>query len=320
MGDEAFDQRMELLMIKMTMFLKRAEGMSREQFIDHHVNVHGALMRSIPEGKRHILRYTQTHPTPDTFSTVEVAGFDGTAELWFESPAGLDAVMGSNTFTTAVAADEPNFLDQAATVIVVGETADIIGNASTESTSVLPLTSQHDQFGVLPRGINHVGITVPDLDVATSFLRDAFDGRVAYDGLTPSDPPREGEETEQQLGLPSGAKIVRQRMIQIGVGPGLEVFEITDTAQQSAAKLSDIGLNHVSVYVDDIDAALHRAVAAGADALSEPHENSPHEDTDGNASVYVRAPWGTLFELQSIPNGHWYDDTAETRVWTPPAR
>lgn len=307
-------------MIKMTMFLKRAAGVSREQFIEHHITVHAALMRSVPEGKRHILRYTQTHPTADTFSSVDVAGFDGTAELWFDSPAGLDTVMGSDTFTTVVAADEPNFLNQSATVIVVGEAVDIIGNASTESTSALPLTPQRDQFGVLPRGINHAGITVPDLEAATSFLRDAFDGKFAYDGLAPSDPPRDGAETEQQLGLPSGAKIIRQRMIQIGVGPGLEVFEIADTAQQSAAKLSDIGLNHVSVYVDDIDAALRRAIAAGAEALSEPHENSPHEDTDGNASVYVRAPWGTLFELQSIPNGHWYDDTAETRVWTPPAR
>lgn len=74
------------------------------------------------------------------------------------------------------------------------------------------------------------------------------------------------------------------------------------------------------MFVDDVDDALRRAVTAGGEALSEPHPNSPHEDTEGNASVYVRAPWGTLFELQAIPGGHWYDDTAEIQVWTPPAR
>lgn len=307
-------------MIKMTMFLKRAEGISRQEFIDHHINVHGALMRSIPEGERHILRYTQTHPNADEPSSVDVSAFDGTAELWFDSAEGLDAVMGSTTFTTVVAADEPNFLDQHATVIVVGEAVDIIGDATTELTATPPRRPESDAFGPLPRGINHAGVTVPDLDAATDFLRAAFDAKLAYDGLTPSDPPRAGAQTEHQLGLPAGAKIVRQRMMQIGTGPALEIFEIADAPQQPAAGLSDIGFNHVSVYVDDIDAALRRAVAAGGEALSGVHENSRHEDTDGNASVYVRTPWGSLFELQSIPNGHWYDETAETHLWTPPAR
>ncbi|MDO4918006.1 EthD family reductase [Kocuria sp.] len=307
-------------MIKMTMFLKKAPGITREEFIDHHVNVHGALMRSIPEGRTHILRYTQTHPGDAEVSSVTPADFDGTAELWFDSAEGLDAVMGSETFTNVVAKDEPNFLDQDATLVVVGEVDPIIGGPTTEAVAVAPLPADEDRFGALPRGCNHLGLTVPDLDAATLFLREAFDAKIAYDGLTPQDPPREGEETEQQLGLPRGAKITRQRMVQIGFGPGIEMFQIDADEQQDAAALSDIGLNHLSVFVDDIDASLRRAVAAGATALSEPHPNSPHEDTEGNASVYVRAPWGTLFELQAIPNGHWYDETAETRVWTPPAR
>lgn len=177
-----------------------------------------------------------------------------------------------------------------------------------------------DSFGPLPRGINHVGLTVPDLDAATEFLQKAFDARVAYDGLTRDDPPRGGDETERQLGLPQGAKITRQRMLQIGTGPSLEVFEIADVLQHPPTALSDLGFSHVSVFVDDIDSALQRAVHAGGAALSAPHANSAHEDTPGNASVYVRAPWGSLFELQSLPNGHWYDDSAEARVWTPPAR
>lgn len=307
-------------MIKMTMFLKKAPGVTREEFIDHHVNVHGALMRSIPEGREHILRYTQTHPGDGTFSSVTPDDFDGTAELWFDSAEGLDAVMGFDTFKNVVAKDEPNFLDQDATLVMVGELDAIIGDPTTDAGAVPPLSPDEDRFGALPRGCNHIGLTVPDLDAATVFLRDAFDAKVAYDGLTPDDPPREGEETEQQLGLPKGAKITRQRMVQIGFGPSIEMFQIDADHQQAAAKLSDIGLNHLSVFVDDIDGAARRAVAAGGEALSEPHPNSAHEDTDGNASVYVRAPWGTLFELQSIPCGHWYDDTAEIKVWTPPAR
>ncbi|MCM0622760.1 EthD family reductase [Nocardioides bruguierae] len=307
-------------MIKMTMFLKRAEGISQEAFVAHHVNVHGPLMRSIPETRKHLLRYTQTHSDRREVPGVRTADFDGTAELWFDTPEGLQAVMGSETFRTVVAADEPNFLDRTATLVMVGEPEDVVGGATTEATSALPLGDDADSFGPLPRGVNHVGVTVPDLDAATDFLRAAFDGKTAYDGLRADQSPRAGEETERQLGLPSGAKIVRQRMVQIGVGPGLEVFEIESPAQAPPAGLADLGLNHVSVYVDDIEAALRRAVAAGATALSEPHANSAHEDTKGNASVYVRAPWGSLFELQTIPNGHWYDERSEARAWVPPAR
>ena len=46
------------------------------------------------------------------------------------------------------------------------------------------------------RGINHLGVTVPDLEEATRFLREGLGAKVAYDGLTGQDEPRQGEEVE----------------------------------------------------------------------------------------------------------------------------
>ena len=169
----------------------------------------------------------------------------------------------------------------------------------------------------LPRGINHIGITVPDLDAATTFLKEGLGAKVAYDGLTADDEPRCGAEVEQQLGLPNGAAIRRQRMIVAGVGPSLEVFEI-DGPHRPAASLVDYGLNHLAFYVDDIEGSLKRLVAAGGQALSDVHANSRYEDTPGNGSVYVLAPWGTIIELQTIPNGHYHPADSEAEVWTPP--
>ena len=79
----------------------------------------------------------------------------------------------------------------------------------------------------LPRGIQHIGVTVPDLEAATRFFVEGLGAKVAYDGLSPDDEPRQGAEVERQLGLPRGAAIHRQRMFVIGEGPGLEVFEIS---------------------------------------------------------------------------------------------
>lgn len=175
----------------------------------------------------------------------------------------------------------------------------------------------NDAFGPLPRGIHHLGVTVPDVDAATRFLRQALGAVVCYDGVGPDDEPRAGAEMERVLGLPSGARIVRQRMVRIGDGPGLELFQI-EAPTHPAAGLADLGLNHLAVYVDDVDAAVERMKAAGGEMLSEVHGNSRYEDTPGNASVYARAPWGTLIELQSIPGGYYYPDDSESPVWLPP--
>ncbi|MDN5570237.1 MAG: VOC family protein [Propionibacteriaceae bacterium] len=171
----------------------------------------------------------------------------------------------------------------------------------------------------LPRGIQHIGVTVPDLDSATDFLVAGLGAKIAYDGLTTDDAPRSGAEVERQLGLPAGAAIHRQRMLVIGEGPGLEMFEIT-THHRPASGLADFGLNHISCYVDDIDASLDRLVAAGGEALSGVHPNSRYEDSPGNGSVYVRAPWGMLIELQTIPRGHYYPKDSEAEVWMPSPR
>ncbi|ULQ49199.1 VOC family protein [Liquorilactobacillus nagelii] len=166
-------------------------------------------------------------------------------------------------------------------------------------------------------GINHLGLTVPDVDQATHFLKAAFGAKLAYASLTQQDSPRQGMEVERQLGLAPGSKIVRQQMVVIGKGPSLELFEIQTDQQQSSATLGDQGITHFSIFVNDLNTALDKAVAAGATALSEIHGNSKYEDTPGNGSVYVKAPWGTLIELQTIPNGYYYPSNSEAKLWLP---
>lgn len=170
------------------------------------------------------------------------------------------------------------------------------------------------------RGINHVGLTVPDIEQATEFLQKALDAKFVYDGLTTHDDPRKGPDTERQLGLSHGSMIVKQRLLRIGNSANLELFEIISDKQERPVGLQDLGWNHISFYVDDIHYTIERVKAAGGQLLSEIHGNSRHEDTEGNASVYVYAPWGGLIELQSIPNGYYYPDDSQAQTWMPEPR
>jgi len=171
----------------------------------------------------------------------------------------------------------------------------------------------------LTRGINHIGLTVPDLDQATTFFKQALDAKFVYNGLTTDDEPRNGATTDKQLGLSSGAMVIKQRLLRIGNGANLELFEIVSNRQASPVSLEDIGWNHICFYVDDIEYTIKSVTSAGGTLLSQVHENSRHEDTEGNASVYFRTPWGSLVELQSIPNGYYYPENNEAKTWIPQA-
>ena len=73
-------------------------------------------------------------------------------------------------------------------------------------------TPERDDFAPLPRGIHHLGMTVPDIDAATTFLRAALGARVCYDGVTAQDTPREGAELERILGLPLATPQMRMAL------------------------------------------------------------------------------------------------------------
>ncbi|GAB3800676.1 VOC family protein [Spirosoma humi] len=164
------------------------------------------------------------------------------------------------------------------------------------------------------RGIDHVGITVPDVNAASAFLNKALDAKTVYDVLPEGAEPFQGAETEQQLGIPQGSKIIHMRLMQIGNGPTLELFQFSGAEQKAAAKLNDYGLQHIAVYVDDIEKTSRQFEKAGGTLLSNPHPLSNVEDGPRNKGVYGKTPWGMLVELLTYPDG--LKDKSLHR-WTP---
>ena len=169
------------------------------------------------------------------------------------------------------------------------------------------------------RGIDHFGITVPDLDAASRFLEQAFGAKQLFDNIARSDPPFEGEPAEALVGMAPGTALVTMRMMQLGNGPGIELFEVRGPDQHGPIRFSDFGLTHFAVYVDDIDAATERFVAAGGTMFAGPNDMDGHEKGPGNKWRYGRTPWGSMVELLSSPGAQEYERHTTLRRWKPPA-
>ena len=119
-------------------------------------------------------------------------------------------------------------------------------------------------------GIEHLGVTVPDVEQATKFFEDAFDAEIVYVGLEYGGPPVEGERIERFLNVPPGTKLRAQRLIRIANGPNLEVFQMDSLEQHAPVHPNDFGLQHFGVYTHDIYALTDMFNKAGGTLFGEP--------------------------------------------------
>lgn len=144
------------------------------------------------------------------------------------------------------------------------------------------------------RGIDHIGLTVPDLEAAVHFLATAFGCREEYriGPFSATD-----DWMSRRLGVPKDAVIPQVAVMSCGDGARLEVFQYDVEGQrQDGPNNSDVGGHHVAFYTDDMDAALRRVREADGIVLDAATEMMDGPST-GETWVYVRAPWGGQFEL-----------------------
>src|SRR5688500_15074165 len=95
----------------------------------------------------------------------------------------------------------------------------------------LPKSEHHSPV----RAVDHVGLTVPNLDEATRFFFDAFGAQVLYELGSTRLHATEDELAEEQarLGTRPGARWIRSVLLRLGEGPSIELFEYHDPAQGS---------------------------------------------------------------------------------------
>lgn len=165
------------------------------------------------------------------------------------------------------------------------------------------------------RGTQHIGITVPDVDVAVEFLVDIL-GCESFFSFGPFG-PFEDDWMTQNLNVNPRAVIDVITMVRCANGPAFEVFKYTSPDQNpTPPKNSDIGGYHIAFYVDDINVATQYLRDNDVQVLESPH---PLTGTglEGEEWVYFLSPWGMQMELVSFPDGIAHEKETGQAFWDP---
>lgn len=125
-------------MIKMIFCVKRRAELSEDDFYTYWLNKHGPLVRSKSEALD-IRRYVQSHTQKAELGAVvstargmKQQGFDGVAELWWDSFEAFDRILASEAGQKAsaeLAEDEAKFIDMEASTIFFTEEHEVISNS-----------------------------------------------------------------------------------------------------------------------------------------------------------------------------------------------
>jgi catechol 2,3-dioxygenase-like lactoylglutathione lyase family enzyme len=164
-------------------------------------------------------------------------------------------------------------------------------------------------------GMDHVGITVPDIDEAIAWFQNVMGCSTPLTFGPFSDPT--GTFMQDLLGVHPRAVIEQITMVRCGRSANIELFQYDAPDQnRTFPKNSDWAGHHIAFYVKDIGAAVAHMQSKGVQKFL-----GPLPVTDGPAAGqtinYFRAPFGTYIELISYPNGMAYEADPSRPLWSP---
>jgi catechol 2,3-dioxygenase-like lactoylglutathione lyase family enzyme len=134
-------------------------------------------------------------------------------------------------------------------------------------------------------GVDHVALTVSDLDVCSRFYEElGFSAERHLDFA--------GEGAEWLTGVPDAAL----RMVFLVLdGFRLELIQFTPTGSRPTQAINDPGSGHICIRVRDIDRVYSRLTERGAVFVA-----PPYHDPSGVSMAYFSDPEGNQLELLEI--------------------
>ncbi len=156
------------------------------------------------------------------------------------------------------------------------------------------------------RYVDHIGMTVPDMDAAVHFFQQGLGAQLLW---------RIGPFHE----TPTGVKIesVEISMLRFGPSINLELLAYTaDSQRKTMPSNIDVGAAHIAIFVDDLLAAAKSLREHGAELLAGPLEGAG-EAKMGERIWYFRTPWGAFMEILSRPEHMPYEQDTAGRLFNP---
>ena len=163
-------------------------------------------------------------------------------------------------------------------------------------------------------GLHHIGFTVPNMEQAIDFFSSVF-GAVTIMECGSVDV--NDAFMAKYLGVPEGLKIVDQRVIQIGRGSSIELFEYSGlSGEQHLKHNGEVGAMHIAFEVDNAFEVAKKMREIGVDVLEGPTliKGGP---MDNLIWLYFRSPWGQYLEIVSANGPLGYETEQGPKLWTP---
>lgn len=165
------------------------------------------------------------------------------------------------------------------------------------------------------RGVQHIGVTVPDLQKAIDFFVDVIGCQSFFSN---SIGPFKNDWMRENLDVNPEATLTNHR-IRCGNGTNFELFEYTSPDQRTEMpKNSDYGGTHIAFYVDNIEATVEYLRSHNVKLLGNIKANTTEgHPTKGMSWIYAQAPWGAYLEFLTYPESLGYEGTTDQRLWSP---
>src|SRR3954451_23205340 len=105
--------------VKRVSMVRRRQDLSHDEFVAYWLGPHAEIVKEMPGALAYVVNVAREP---------ELVGWDGFAEVWFESIEAAEAAFASEPFASRIRADRPKFVGEQA-IFFVDETI-VIGPAS----------------------------------------------------------------------------------------------------------------------------------------------------------------------------------------------